>query len=256
MPDVNKDLTSVKKKMHFFYVLDTSGSMQGAPITALNDAMRSTFDTLRSVQNENMTVADFAISVLEFNNDARWTSPIPVNIDDFEWDDLTAGGGTELEVALDKLDGALTRNSGGRLDTKVGNKNPMIIFMSDGIPFDGWERGLERLNKNHWYTHAIKVAFALGEEADVDVLSKLVGTEGAVIKTDNLEIFKRMIRIVSATGSRAGTRSLLNKKDTESPDSGKNVAKEAAKLAAAETGGAQEVFIESTPEKADVISFG
>ena len=31
-----------KKELHIFYLLDTSGSMTGAPIGALNDSMRDT----------------------------------------------------------------------------------------------------------------------------------------------------------------------------------------------------------------------
>ena len=227
MPNVNEDLGSVKKKMHFFYVLDTSGSMYGAPISALNSAMRETIEILKRVQEDNKTSVDFNVSVLEFNSDARWTEPEPMDISDFDWFDLEALGGTNLERALDMLNEALTRRAGGRLDTKIGNKNPMIIFMSDGIPFDGWERALDRIQKNHWYEPAIKVAFALGDEADTDVLKKVVGRDGAVIKTSDLQVFKKLIQIVSATGSRAGTESQVNAQVATQPNSGKAVVERA-----------------------------
>lgn len=256
MPDVSKDLSSVKKKMHFFYVLDTSGSMSGAPISALNSAMRETVDILKKVQEENRTSVDFNVSTLEFNSDARWTEPQPLDIDDFDWKDLEALGGTNLEMALDMLNKALTRSAGGRLDTEIGNKNPMIIFMSDGIPFDGWERALDELKKNHWYEPSIKVAFALGDEADSDVLKKVVGRDGAVIKTSDLQIFRDLIKIVSATGSRAGRVSKVNENASGQGNTGKEIVQQALEnMKAQDPDLESKVTIEAAPDDGEEVNF-
>lgn len=258
MPDTTKDKSSVKKKMHFFYVLDKSGSMDGAPISTLNSAMRETIEVLKDVQKANSTSADFEISVLVYDNDAEWTSE-PMNIDDFRWRDIEAYGGTELSVALKKLNEGLSRRT--RLDHVLGNKNPMIIFMSDGMPFPGWERELENLKNNHWYNPAIKIAFALdhdmNESADVESLRALVGSEGAVIKTSDLETFRKLIKVVSATGSRAGLSSDVVKHDSDSIKSGASIAHAVMEQAKTDSGMATgNVELTPTESAGTVITFG
>lgn len=257
MPDTSIEITSVKKPMHFFYVLDKSGSMAGKPITTLNNAMRETVQVLKDVQDENKTSTEFYISVLQFSNGAYWTTTEGTFIDDFFWQDLEAGGGTELAVALKELNKALTRGVNGRLDSKIGNKNPMIIFMSDGEPFPGWEVALAELDKNHWYQHAIKVAFALGDDADETALAKVVGPEGAVIKTNDLQKFKALISVVSATGSRAGVQSSVSSgaNNLDAPQTGKSVVQQAIAQMEPDKSANNTVEIPATADSGTVITY-
>ena len=57
----------VKKELHVFYVLDTSGSMTGAPIAALNDAMRDTVNELAEISKTSADAA-FKLAVMEYNS--------------------------------------------------------------------------------------------------------------------------------------------------------------------------------------------
>ena len=79
---------------------------------------------------------------------------------------------------------------------------PIIIFMSDGYPTDNWEKALQKITDketgNKWFRYSTKIAFALGKDADVNTLSKIVGNKEAVIQTSDLETFKKMIKVVSA----------------------------------------------------------
>ena len=217
----------VAKELHVVYVLDTSGSMTGTPIAALNDAMRSTVKELANINKTNGD-ADFKIGVLEFNSGAKWITvnssgaPVVQDIEDFYWSDLKAGGLTSLGDALNELNKQLSRNS--IQHSATGNKCPVIIFMSDGAPTQEWEAALASLQENAWSKQAIKIAFALGDDADTNVLARVVGTGEAVIQTSNLEEFKKMIRIVSVTSSLAASVSQNKNK----PVSGAEVVKEAA----------------------------
>lgn len=207
---------TVKKELHIFYVLDTSGSMTGAPIGALNDAMRATVKELNKKDGEK---ADLRIAVLEYNSTHRWvtqgTNGVE-NLKDFVWTDLNAGGLTYLGGALEELHKSLSRND--KMHAETGNKVPVIIFMSDGQPNDDWEAGLKTLAENKWYRHAIKIAFALGEGCDTSVLAKVIGVRKdgtivpnaeAVLKTNDLQVFADMIRIVSVSASLAASSSQL-----------------------------------------------
>jgi uncharacterized protein YegL len=105
------------------------------------------------------------------------------------------------------------------MKSHTGNKIPVIIFMSDGYPNDSnWEQELSTLNGNKWFQSAIKIAFALGDDADENILAKVVGSSEAVIKTSNLEKFKKAIRIVSATASLAASTSRTSSGDISGAD--------------------------------------
>lgn len=214
--DISTMEGTAKKELHVFYVLDTSGSMVGAPIGALNDAMRSTVKELSKKDGEK---ADIRIAVLEFNNISHWITEGNNGVEhlsDFVWTDLSAGGLTALGAALEELNTSLSRND--KMKAETGNKVPVIIFMSDGYPNDDWESGLNALSQNKWYRHAIKIAFALGDDADSDVLARVVGVRKdgtivpdyeAVIKTNDLQIFSDMIRVVSVSASLAASTSQM-----------------------------------------------
>ena len=209
----------VAKELHVFYVLDTSGSMLGAPIAALNDAMR---ETVKELANISKTSADakLKLAVMEYNNNCRWVTQGDnglESVEDFFWTDLQANGLTALGAALTELNKQLSRNA--MMKSETGNKVPVIIFMSDGYPNDNWEHPLSELKNNKWYNAAIKIAFALGDNADTGVLAQVVNDPEAVIKTTNLTAFKNMIRIASVTASLAASTS----RTTSDPIDGKTV---------------------------------
>ena len=203
-----------KKELHIFYVLDTSSSMSGAPIGALNDAMRATVEELRKIDGDK---ADLRIGVLEYNSKNCWVTQGNnglENLQDFFWTDLQATGMTYLGSALRELNTSLSRND--KMKSETGNKVPVVIFMSDGQPTDDWQEDLRVLAENKWYRAAIKIAFALGELADTDVLANVIGVTKtgelvpnyeAVIKTNDLQVFANMIQVVSVSSSLAASSS-------------------------------------------------
>lgn len=214
--DISAMEGTAKKELHIFYVLDTSGSMTGAPIGALNDAMRSTVKELSKKDGEK---ADIRIAVLEFNSTPRWITEGNNGVEylsDFVWTDLGAGGYTAMGLALEELNTSLSRND--KMKAETGNKVPVVIFMSDGYPNDDWESALNALSQNKWYRYAIKIAFALGDDADSDVLARIIGVRKdgtivpdyeAVIKTNDLQLFSNMIRVVSVSASLAASTSQM-----------------------------------------------
>lgn len=210
MPKIEQMEGMVKKELHVFYILDTSGSMEGAPIAALNDAMKDTVNELAKI-SANSADASFKIAVLEYNTHANWITKGDNGIEDIEdyvWTNLKETGMTYLGEALDKLTASLSRNT--MMKSPTGNKVPVIIFMSDGYPndkHDAWKDSLAKLKENKWYQQAIKIAFALGDDADTGVLAQVVDDPKAVIQTSNLEAFKSMIRIASVTASLAASTS-------------------------------------------------
>ena len=199
MPSITELTSAPRRALPIFYVLDTSGSMAGAPIERLNHAMEETVDALKQVAAHNGD-AQLKVAVLEFNSTVRWLQPAgPEDMEDFIWQDLSAGGMTAVGAALTELDSKLSRNA--FLSSATGSLYPVIIFMTDGMANDDYEGPLKAIRQNKFFKHAVKVGFAIGDNADAEMIAKAVGDSEAVIKTDDLALFARLMRFVSVTSS-------------------------------------------------------
>lgn len=206
MPDIADQEKVARKLLPIIYVLDTSGSMSGDRIAAVNAAMHETMDVLKDVSNNNPT-AELKIGVLQFSSGAKWITNGLVFMEDFYWNDLKAGGLTDFGSALNELNQKLSRN-GGFLTSDVGYKVPVIIFMTDGDPTDDYESALKKISANNkWFKCATKIAIAVGDGANKAVLEKIAGSIEGVIGVDDLETLKQLIRVVSVTASMIGSKS-------------------------------------------------
>lgn len=199
MPILDEFEKPARRVLNVFYVLDTSGSMGGAPITQLNCAMRETVEALRKQAKSNAD-AEVKVAVMEFNSNARWIQPNgPEAMEDFEWEDLEAGGLTAMGAALKELDSKLSRKA--FLNSMTGAYLPVIIFMTDGYATDDYKKQLDVIRQNKWYTRATKIGFGLGDDPDLKMLSEVVGNCEAVIKTADLDLFAKLIQFASVTAS-------------------------------------------------------
>ena len=84
---------------------------------------------------------------------------------------------------------------------------PSSIWMSDGEPTDNDKRGLKRLKNNNWFKSAIKVAIAIGNDADKNVLAEFTGNKECVLTVHNKEQLEKIIHFVSVTASQVASRS-------------------------------------------------
>ncbi len=202
MPNIETDLGAAPRKdLHVFYVLDTSGSMEGTKISTLNRAMEESTQALAAVAKSNGD-AKLKIAVMEFNSGCKWvTSNGPEDLEeDFIWDPLKAGGLTDIGAALTELGTKLSRKA--FLNSMTGALMPIIIFMTDGYATDDYEKALENVRRNKWFKYGTKIGFAVGEDADLKMISSVVGNSEAVIRTNDLELFKKLLRFVSVTASK------------------------------------------------------
>ena len=157
--------------MQLYLLLDTSGSMDGAKISALNDSMENIIvDLQEKAFNGNI----INLSVLSFAKNVRWMYETPINILDFKWKPLIASGMTSLGKACCELANAISAN----IDCSEKN---VIVLLSDGCPTDDYEEGIYELRKQQGFNKAEKFAIAFGDNADIKSLSKFVD--------DNNQIF-------------------------------------------------------------------
>ncbi len=192
---------SPRKIMTLFYVVDTSGSMAGDKIGSVNSAMEEAITVdLPDISTANDD-AEIRVAIMQFSSGCSWITPSsgPINIGDVIWNDLNVNGLTDLGAACVELDKKLSRNE--FLESQTGAYAPVILLFSDGGPTDNWEKGLEQLKKNNWFKHAIKIAIAIGEDADKNVLATFTGTPESVIAVNDKHTLKALIRKVSVRAS-------------------------------------------------------
>lgn len=89
--------------------------------------------------------AQLLVRTLKFSTGATWVTPTPVNVEDFAWDDLDAGGVTDLGKAFEMLAAQLTIPP--MSDRALP---PVIVLLSDGQPTDDYKSALDRLLHLPW----------------------------------------------------------------------------------------------------------
>ena len=194
-----------RRTMTLFFLIDTSGSMEGNKIGAVNDAVVNVLPMLNDISETNPD-AEIKVAALEFSSGVNWLYDEPKLAKDFIWQDVSAGGLTSLGGACAELAAKLSRN-GGFMQSASGSFAPAIILLSDGGPTDNYEVGLAKLQVNNWFKSAIKIAIAIGDDADKDVLKQFTGNSEAVITVHNIDALKQIIRVVAVTSSQIGSKS-------------------------------------------------
>lgn len=194
-----------RKTLTVFFLIDTSGSMAGGKISSLNVAIRDTLPMLEQISSEN-TDTEIKIAALQFASGCDWMYPRPLPVEDFEWNDLEATGLTSLGAAYQELQKKLSQPSGFMQEANASCAPVMILF-SDGVPTDDAKHGLDHLKENNWYKAAIKIAVAIGDDTNKDVLKEFANNNGeAVLTVHNINDLKKMIYLVSVTASQVATK--------------------------------------------------
>ncbi|GMO63841.1 MAG: VWA domain-containing protein [Treponemataceae bacterium] len=194
-----------RRTMVLFFVIDASGSMDGSKIGAVNSAIDEVIPALREVSDENAD-AKIKVAALEFSNGARWLTPGgPVELDNFRWNWVEAAGVTDLGAACRELNDKLSTK--GFMSEATGSFAPAIFLLSDGDPTDDWQGGLQALKQNHWFKAGVKVAVAIGDDANKDVLKEFTGSMEAVLETHSAAMLKKMIKFVSVRASQVASKS-------------------------------------------------
>jgi uncharacterized protein YegL len=193
--------------MVLFFVIDASGSMEGSKIGAVNTAIEEVIPALKELSGENAD-AQIKIAALEFSSGARWiTANGPVEADQFYWNHIDAGGVTDFGAACKALNEKLSAREGGFMREAAGSFAPVFFLMSDGEPTDDWQGGLDILKQNKWFNVGAKIAIAIGDDANKDVLQEFTGYKEAVLETHGAAMLKRMLTFLSVRSSQVATES-------------------------------------------------
>lgn len=193
-------MTPCKGVLPIFYLFDTSGSMTGPRITAVNEAMRNTMWVLKDIISEcEKDRAEIQFAVMQFSDSCSWVTHGLVGMKDFFWDDLHAGGLTAFGAACVKLHDMLSSLRRDFRSKQTPIYRPIILLLTDGQPTDIWEKPLDLLKQNKLFGDAIKIAIAIGVAPDKKILGKFTDNDETVISVEDAEVLRELIREVSVT---------------------------------------------------------
>lgn len=170
--------TLATRPLHFIWLCDCSGSMGASgKIQSLNTAIREVIPHMQKAAEENPN-ADVLVRALKFSDGAQWHISTPTKVKDFKWVDLSSDGQTDMGAALRKV--AEQLKIPPMSDRALP---PVLVLISDGQPTDDFVGGMGELEKLPWGKKAVRIAIAIGDDADEDVLQKFVGNNEIPVLT-------------------------------------------------------------------------
>jgi uncharacterized protein YegL len=162
------------RPLHFIYLCDCSGSMAAqGKMQALNQAIRQSLPGMARVARENPE-ARVLVRAVRFADRANWHIGEPTPVERLQWHDLQAGGVTAMGEALELVADQLASPP---MEERA--LPPVLVLISDGQPTDDFDTGLARLLRQPWAQKAVRLAIAVGHDADQEVLQQFIGPESS-----------------------------------------------------------------------------
>lgn len=180
------------RPLHFIWIVDCSGSMMGEKIQSLNYAIRQTIPDMKQAAEDNPN-AQLYIRAITFSEGAKWQIATPTPIEEFEWLDVAAEGLTDMGKAFELVADQLEMPP-----MPERALPPVLVLISDGQPTDHYKESLDKLLNLPWGKKAVKIAIAIGQDADEEVLKEFVAhAEMPVLKANNPEALIKYIKWAS-----------------------------------------------------------
>lgn len=198
-----------RQELNIVFVIDSSGSMAGERIGAVNNSIRDIMSIMPEIQ-EDTSDALIKISALTFSDDASWVYDEPKTIEEFKWKDIKVDGCTNLSDAYSSLSKFFRKKMNGGQMPDIGGVAPIVILMTDGMPTSyDWEEKLADLKKKGWFKAALKYALSIGVDTDeaMDVLTKFTGNPETVLKVYTAEALRKVIKVIAVTASKVKSQS-------------------------------------------------
>lgn len=180
------------RPLHFIWIADCSGSMYAdGKMQALNSAIKESIPHMQQIADSNPH-AELLIRAISFSTGAQWHVSQPTPVDEFRWIDLESDGGTDMGLALSMVAEQLKMPP--MSDRALP---PVLVLLSDGQATDDVKPGLKALHSLPWGKKAVKVAIAIGDDADLDILQQFMNSEIKPLQANNPEALVRHIKWAS-----------------------------------------------------------
>ncbi len=181
------------RRLPVYLLLDTSGSMSGEPIEAVKNGVQIMISSLR--QNPQAIETAF-LSVITFDNTAQQIIPL-TDLASFQMVDIKATGVTAFGEALKLVSHKIDIEVQKTTTEQKGDWKPLVFIMTDGIPTDDWQNGLNEFKKSKV---AFTVACAAGSGADTNILKQITDNVVSLDTADSASIGKFFQWVTASIG--------------------------------------------------------
>lgn len=204
MDSLNNYLIQKPRPLAVIIAVDRSGSMgENGKIEALNIALK---DFITSIQQEDSSKAEIHIALYSFGGESAICDLPLTPIGQVSPLSYSAEGKTPMGGCF-KL-----------LKEMIENKDvipsrsykPTIVLLTDGLPTDEWQNPLNELINEGRSSKAFRIAMAIGDDADKNMLSKFVSIPDYLIKGENARDIRKFFRFV--------TMSVTQRMKSQTPD--------------------------------------
>jgi uncharacterized protein YegL len=183
------------RRLPVYFLLDTSGSMYGEPIQALNNALSGMINTLRA---DAQALDSLWLSFITFDRDVKEICPL-TELAMFQLPEITCPQsgpthtGKALELLIQKVQTDIIKGSA----TQKGDWKPLLFLFTDGKPND-LQLYRETVPKIKALNFGSIVCCAAGTLADDSLLKELTNN---VVHLDNADsaTLKHFFKWVSET---------------------------------------------------------
>ena len=170
-----------------FILADTSGSMEGEKIQALNNALREMVSSLSSVEDIR---GEFKVSIITFGGDVVLHQELE-NVDKIQLTELTARGNTPMGSAISLVSELINDKS----IVPSTAYTPTSVLVSDGMPTDirvedatfddyiNWDPIVQLQSSENRASKCLRLAMGIGADADNDMLK-------AFVNNSSIPVFK------------------------------------------------------------------
>lgn len=161
-----------------FILADTSGSMDGEKIQALNNALREMVTSLKSVEDIR---GEFKVGIITFGGDVILHQELE-NVEHISLTELRARGNTPMGAAISLV----TKLINDKSVVPSTAYTPTIVLVSDGMPTDiriedatfddyiNWEPIVELQKAETRASKCLRLAMGIGADADNNMLRAFV----------------------------------------------------------------------------------
>jgi uncharacterized protein YegL len=180
------------RRLPVYILADTSGSMAGEPIVAVNQGLQMLKSEL---ENEPRAVQTVWLCLISFGGQARLEVPL-TELMAFNPPRLGAGGGTPLGEALRLLNQSIDEDLVLTTGQGSGDYKPLVFIFTDGEPTDDWRTAAQEVKQRARARTANIIAVGCGPQVNDATLKEL--TESAIhMDSTSAGSFQKLIQWMS-----------------------------------------------------------
>jgi uncharacterized protein YegL len=169
-------------------------------IQSLNNAIKEAIPHMQQAAEDNPN-AEVFVRAIRFSDGAQWHVAQPTPVADFRWDDLKAAGMTDMGKAISMVAEQL------RIPPMSERAlPPILVLVSDGQPTDDYAGAVKSLLQLPWGKRSVRIAVAIGEDADAEALKVFVANpEIPVLRANNAESLVNYVKWASTAVLKAAS---------------------------------------------------